>query len=130
MIPVRRIFHILLLFCLPLYGFAMQGSFQPARDAAPLVHELEHDKGIHHHHEGDGSIHYDESDESIDHAHEHSSSSQPVGFGFPRLVLPAEQPVSELGPYIAQTVPEPFLDGPHRPPALSLGRPAGGSLHA
>lgn len=128
---MRRIVHILLLFCLPLYGFAMQGSLPSVEDTVSLVHELEHDEGIHHHHhEEDGSIHYDESDESLDHVHEHSSSSQPVGLGLPHLILPAENPMSELGPYIAQTVPEPFLDGPHRPPAFSLGRPAGGSLHA
>jgi len=130
-IPLRRIVYILLLLCLPMYGFAMQGSLPPVADAVSLIHELEHDEGIHHHHhEDDGSIHYDESDASLDHAHEHSSPSQPVGFGLPHLVLPPEQPVSELGPYVAQAVPEPFLDGPHRPPASSLGHTAGGSLHA
>ena len=128
---MRRIVHILLLFCLPLYGFAMQGGLPHVVDAVSLIHEVEHDEGIHHHHhEEDGSIHYDESDESLDHAHESSSSSQPVGFGLPPLLLPVEHPVSELGPYIAQTVPAPFLDGPHRPPALSLGHRTGGLLHA
>ena len=109
----------------------MQGSLPPAAGAVSLVHELEHDEGIHHHHhEDDGSVHYDESDESLDHAQERSSPLQPVGFGLPRLVLPPEQPVSELGPYVAQAVPEPFLDGPHKPPAFSLGLTAGGSMHA
>ena len=131
MIPLRRIVHLLLLLCLPLYGFAMQGGLPPVAEAVSLVHMLEHDRDIHHHHhEDDGTVHYDESDESLDHAHEHCSSSQPVGFGFPRLVLPALQPVSEPGPYIAQAVPEPFLDGPHRPPAFALGHAAGGTLHA
>lgn len=103
----------------------------PVADAVSLAHELEHAEGVHHHHhEEDGSIHYDESNESLDHAHEHPSPSQPVGFGFPRLELPAQQPGAELGPYIAQAVPEPFLDGPHKPPAFSLGHTAGGSLHA
>ncbi|MEW6371152.1 MAG: hypothetical protein AB1584_09460 [Pseudomonadota bacterium] len=128
---MRRIVHILLLLCLPLYGFAMQGSLPPAGDAVSFVHELEHDEGVpHHHHEEDGSVHYDESDESLDHAQEHSSPLQPVGFGLPRLVLPPEQPVSELGPYVARSVPEPFLEGPHRPPSSSLGHAAGGLLHA
>lgn len=108
----------------------MQGSLLPVADAVSLAHELVHEEGIHHHHHADdGSVHYDESDESLDHAHEHSSPSQPVGFGISRLALPAGQPVSELGPYTAQAVPAPFLDGPHRPPALSLGHTAGGSLH-
>jgi hypothetical protein len=130
MIPVRRIIQLFLLLCLPLYGFAMQGSLPPVAGAATLVHEIEHEKGIHHHHEDDGSVHYDESDESLDHAQEHSSPSQPVGFDLPRLAFPSEHPAVERGPYIAQAVPEPFLDGPHRPPAFSLGRLAGGTLHA
>ena len=130
MIHLRRIFYILLLLCLPLYGFAMQGSVPPAAGAASLVHELEHEEGIHHHHEDDGSVHYDESDESLDHAQEHSSPSQPVSFGVVRLAIPPEQAVSEPGPYVAQEVPEPFLDGPHRPPAFALGHAAGGMLHA
>jgi len=130
-IPVRRILHILLLLCLPLYGFAMQGGLPPAADAVSLAHEMEHEMGVqHHHHDDDSSIHYDASDASLDHAHEHSSSPQPVGFGLPRPVLPAEPPVSEPGSYIAQAVPEPFLDGPHKPPASAPGQTAGGSLHA
>ncbi|MGF6274870.1 hypothetical protein ABIB38_003262 [Massilia sp. UYP11] len=128
---MRRIVHILLLLCLPLYGFAMQGGLPPVAGAVSLAHALEHDQGIpHHHHEDDGSVHYDAPDATLDHAHEHSSPLQPVGVGFPRLVLPVEPPVSEPGPYIAHAVPEPFLDGPHRPPAVSLGHAAGGSLHA
>ena len=122
MILVRRIIHILLLFCLPLYGFAMQGGLPRDGGGASLAHQLEHkiehDQGIHHHHhEEDGSVHYDESDESRDHAQEHSSTSQPAGFGLARMTFPPEQSVSELGAYIAHSVPEPFLDGPHRPPA-------------
>lgn len=133
MILLRRIVYLFLLLCLPLYGFAMQGSL-PAAGAASLVHELEHvvehNAGAHHHHEDGGSVHYDESDESLDHALEHSSPLQPAGFGLPRLTVPPEQAVSELGPYVAQAVQEPFLDGPHRPPAFALGHAAGGTLHA
>lgn len=128
---LRRFVYLLLLLCLPLYGFAMQGSLAPVAGGATLVHELEHDEGVsHHHHEDDGSIHYDESDASLDHAQEHSSPSQPAGFGLPRLSFPPEQAVSEPASYVARAVPEPFLDGPHRPPAFALGRAAGGTLHA
>lgn len=128
--PVRRIVHILLLFCLPLYGFAMQGSLPPVAGAAPLAHALAHDEGIHHHHEEDGSVHYDESDASLDHAQEHSSSCQPAGCGFPRLTIAPERAASATGAYLVQAVPEPFLDGPHRPPAFAPGHAAGGALHA
>lgn len=108
----------------------MQGSLPPAVGAVSLIHELEHDEGTYHHHEEDGSVHYDESDASLDHAQEHSSPSQPAGLGFPRLTVPPEQSVSEVGAYVAQPPPEPFLDGPHRPPTLALGHAAGGMLHA
>lgn len=130
-VPLRRIVYILLLLCLPLYGYAMQGGLPPAGDTGTLVHELQHEAGIqHHHHEEDGSVHYDESDESFEHAQDHSSPSQPVGFAVARMVLPAEQPVCEPGLYVAQAVAEPFLDGPHRPPAPSLGPTAEGTPHA
>jgi hypothetical protein len=130
-ILLRRIVHILLLLCLPLYGFAMQAGLPTAVGTTSIIHELDHEDGVHHHHhhKDDGSVHYDESDESLDHAQEHSTSSQSAGVSFSRLSVPAEQLVSELVPYVAQAVPEPFLDGPHRPPASSLGQTAGGMLH-
>lgn len=131
---MRRIFHILMLFCLPLYGFAMQGGLPPAGGVASIVHQLEHqlehEQGVqHHHHEDDGSVHYDESDASRDHAQEHSSTSQPAGFGFPHPVAPPEKFASEVGTYVVGPVPEPFLDGPHRPPATTPGQDAGGMRH-
>lgn len=132
---MRWIVHILLLLCLPLYGFAMQGGLPPAGGTASLAHQpehqLEHDRGVqHHHHEEDGFVHYDDSDESRDHAQEQSSTSQPAGFGLARLTVPPEQSVSELGAYVARPVPEPFLEGPHRPPASTPGQAAGGIEHA
>lgn len=131
MTRLRRIVYLLLLFCLPLYGYAMQSGLPSAAGATSLLHQVEHDEGVqHHHHEEDGSVHYDESDESLDHAQEHSSPAQPAGFGLPSLTVPPEQPVSETKPYLARPVPEPFLDGPHRPPARTPGPAAGGMLHA
>lgn len=108
----------------------MQGGMPPVDGATSLVHALEHQEGVQHHHEADGSVHYDDSEESLDHAQEHSSPMQPVGFGVLRLAIPPEQAGSEPGSYLAQAVPEPFLDGPHRPPASALGHAAGGRLHA
>jgi len=129
-IPLHRIVHILLLLCLPLYGFAMQGGVSSVGNPVSLVHELEHDQGVaHHHHEDDGSVHYDESDESLEHAQEHSSPAQPAGLSLPRLIVPPEQLVSALGSHVFHPVPEPFLDGPLRPPSSTLGQAAGGTLH-
>lgn len=133
---MRRLLHILLLLCLPLYGFAMQGGLPQAPGAASplqpamLLHELEHEQGVaHHHHEEDGSVHYDDSDESREHAQEHSSSTQPAGFGHARLAIPFARPVDTPGFYVARRVPEPFLDGPHRPPSFAPGHAAGGMRH-
>ena len=131
MIALRRILHILLLLCLPLYGFAMQGGVPSNGNPVSLVHELEHDQGIsHHHHADDGTIHYDDSDASRDHAQDHTSPSQPAGVGLPPLPVAPEQLVSKLVSHVTQWVPEPFLDGPSRPPSPAPGQAAGGPLHA
>lgn len=126
---MRRLVYIFLLVCLPMYGFAMQGSLTPAAGGSSLTHEVEHEQGVYHHHEDDGSLHYDQSEESLDHAQEHSSPSQPADFDLPYLTVPAEQPLNELGFYIPRSVPNPFLDGPQKPPALALGHAAEGTLH-
>lgn len=108
----------------------MHGGVQPAAGAAALVHEIEHEEGILHHHDEDGTVHYDASDASLAHVQDHSSCAQPAGFGLARLMLPSDKARSAPGLYVAQVVPEPFLDGPHRPPASSPGYAAGGTLHA
>lgn len=126
---MRRFFYLLLLLCLPLYGFAMQGSLPQAYGGQPLAHELVHEEGVHHHHhEEDGSVHYDESDESFAHLHEHSCA-QPISFGLRSLTVPPERQVSVPALFTASAVPEPFLDGPRKPPRHALGLAAGGTPH-
>lgn len=130
-IALRRILYILLLLCLPLYGFAMQAGVPSTGNEASLAHALEHDQGIsHHHHADDGSIHYDDSDASRDHAQDHTSPPQSAGFGLPQLPVAPAQLVSKLVSHVTQWVPEPFLDGPSRPPSPAPGQAAGGPLHA
>lgn len=124
---MRRFFQLLLLLCLPLYGFAMQGALPPAAGAA--LHALGNDTRLHHHHQDDGSVHYDDSDASLDHAQDHSSCAQPAVFPIARLMLPSAPPASLLARYVTRVVPEPFLEGPHRPPACAPGQTAGGSTH-
>lgn len=117
---MRRFFCLLLLICLPLHSFALQGGLPLS---AQIVHELEHDQGIqHHHHEDDGSIHYDQSDESAQHAQDHPASPHSAWSPAPHVFTPAAARLSArvaLEP--SRFVPEPFHDGPHRPPAPSLG---------
>lgn len=119
-----------MLFCLPLYGFAMQGSVPTATGVVSLVHTLDHDEGVSHHHEADGSVHYDQSDASTEHTQEHSCAAQPAGCGLPRSTLFFGKATAQLGSYVPVVVPEPVLEGPHRPPAFPLGQAAGGSWHA
>ncbi len=127
---MRRLVYLLLLFCLPLYGFALQGGQPHAYGAESFTHEVEHEQGLQHHHEDDGSIHYDESDKSLAHAQDHSSSAQPFGFHVPSLTAPAERQVSVLAPFIVHAPPDPFLDGPRKPPRPAPGLAAGGLPHA
>ena len=127
---MRRILYILMLFCLPLYGFAMQGAVPPATGVASLVHVLDHDEGVSHHHEHDGSVHYDDSDASLEHTQEHSCATQPAGCGLPRSFLFFGKATAQRGSYVAALVPDPVLEGPHRPPAFPLGHDAGGSWYA
>lgn len=127
---MRRILYILLLLCLPLHGFAMQGGLPHADATSSLMHGLEHAEGVyHHHHQGEGSVHYDQSDESVEHVQDHSCSPHPAGFSLPALIVPPEQQVSKLAPFVADAVPEPFLDGPRKPPRLTPGQAAGGQPH-
>lgn len=102
---------------LPLHGFAMQGGWLSAGGWADVAHELEHQEGISHHHDDDGSIHYDDSGESAKHFAEHSASGQQAA------TLPALSPPHvtlilltivpiEFGQYI----PDPIPERPQRPP--------------
>ncbi len=115
-----------MLICLPLQSFASQIAGVWAPNAASLAHVADHPEDLHHHHENDGTIHYDESDESLQHAHEHSTPSP--------LLLPSAGLVSLLQdvasvadyPEPASYIPDPCLDDPQRPPSFAPGLAAGG----
>ncbi|MFC0253628.1 hypothetical protein [Massilia consociata] len=126
---MRRIVHILLLLCLPLYGFAMQGGAQHAYGVATLAHLLEHEEGVQHHHDDDGSVHYDDSEASRDHAQDHSSCAQPATCSFQPRTVPPEQLVTRVPVHPEQPAPEPYLDGRRKPPRHALGHAAGGLPH-
>lgn len=127
---MRRFITLLLLLCLPMYGLAMQGSLSPAYGGQSLAHSVAHDEHIlHHHHADDGSVHYDASDESLAHAQDHSCA-QPVDLHLPALRFPPEEQLYALVSFTAAPVPEPFLDGPRKPPRHAPGHAAGGMTHA
>lgn len=119
---MHRLICILLLICLPLQSFAVQGSWLPAGTASGqgIAHVLAHADNIAHHHDGDGSVHYDDSDESVHHIQD-SCAAQAAYLAEPFRPIAPVQLASEAGHLIARYIPDPFLDSPLRPPALSLG---------
>ena len=117
---MRRLLCLLLMLCLPLQSFALQWEHVIAGDTT-LVHEIEHDEHVQHHHGDDGSVHYDNSDESAKHVQDHTCSPQPAAIQLPsQAVLPA-QLISILRPDGPAAMPDPLLDCPHRPPSSTLG---------
>lgn len=114
-----------------MYGFAMQGGLPQAYGAGSLAHAVAHDENIlHHHHEDDGSVHYDASEQSLAHALDHHSCAQPIGLLVPMPIVPPDQLRSGIVVPAAQTVTELFLDGPRKPPRHAPGHVAGGMTHA
>ena len=90
-----------------------------------MVHEIER-LAESHHHDGHGSVHYDESDESVAHADEHSRVLQLSLLN--RVSTAFRVSLSALVdfPDPASDVPNPFLDDPKRPPAFAPGLATGG----
>jgi hypothetical protein len=118
---VSRLICVFLMLFLPLQGFAMQvGSVTPGT-IYNLAHELEHSEGVSHHHEDDGSVHYDDSVESESHLADcsighHYQPGLPASLVF---ALPDDRPVAlaEDGPAF---IPDPVPQRPQRPPSASL----------
>ena len=118
---MRRLICILLLMCLPLQSFAFQVGSSAAGTDMSFAHEILHDEKVQHHHDDDGSVHYDDSAESAQHIQDHSCSQQPVGFWVPKMASPPEQRMSVTVREFSRFIPDPFLDSPLRPPARALG---------
>ena len=119
---MRRLICIWLLLCLPLQGFAMQWAPLLAADAVSITHQIEHDEHVqHHHHDDDDSIHYDDSDESVQHVLDHSTSPPAADLvAEPLLGVPAEL-ITLVVPERSSSIPDPSIPGPQRPPAQTLG---------
>lgn len=123
---MRRLFCILLLICLPLQSFAAQFDGVRTPPAAAVSHALAHDQSQLHHHDDDGTVHYDESEASLEHAADQSS---PVQFslinpGVIAFMLPAASLADYPDP--VSYIPDPCLDDPQRPPSFAPGLAAGG----
>lgn len=115
---MRKFFCLLLLICLPLQSFALQGR---ALLSEGLAHTLQHDQGVQHHHAQDGSVHYDDSDASHEHAAKHSAASNLAWSTAPQFTLPMLPPGVQFAAHRPRFLPDPLTDGPHKPPSFAPG---------
>lgn len=121
---MRRLFCLLLLICLPLQSFAAQiGGVRLA--GSGTAHQLDHANHVYHHHHHDGKVHYDESDQSVQHSHEPSATVQHFLPKAAALFIPLTVSLAERGDPVS-CIPHPYLDDPQRPPAFAPGLAAGG----
>lgn len=122
---MHRLLCLLLLICLPLHSFAAQIAAIGLASAG-AQHQLAHSVDLHHHHHDDGEVHYDDSDASVDHTHEHAATVQLL-LPAPASLIPPLQIASLADPAEPVShIPHPYLDDPQRPPAFAPGLTAGG----
>lgn len=117
---MRRLFCLLLICLLPLHGFAMQVGAMTPGQMGGIVHELDHASGVEHHHDADGTVHYDHSDKSAKHIADHSAAHQSPGLPVPAMPAMGSASSSLQFAELTQFVPEPAPDGLLRPPLSSL----------
>ncbi len=114
---VRRLICLFLLMMLPLHTFALQGGWTPKGNTFDLAHEIEHRQVTSHHHDIDGSIHYDDSTESAKHSADHKCCQQMA------TLLPAVLPLLNFPPssmvvfHLGINVPDGFPERPQKPPS-------------
>jgi hypothetical protein len=102
---------------IPLQALASQGTFALLGDSFDLVHELLHDEVKIHHHDEDGTIHFNDSQESMKHHSEHAANAPLLGLlpvtGLPVVTLTV---LSRVPTPSVWYLPNPYLETPQRPP--------------
>lgn len=86
-----------------------------------ILHAIEHDEHVSHHHDGDGAIHYDNSDASAEHSGDHPGSPQPAALILSFDAAMAPQRVMETAADLCSFLPGLTPHCPYRPPAAALG---------
>jgi len=115
--PVRRYLCIFLLMLLPLHTFAMQGAWLSMGNTLDIAHEIEHAQNTGHHHKADGSVHYDESDESTQHASDHSCFQQMATLPSDGIVSVNSATSSAIALPVKLGIRDGFPERPQRPPS-------------
>ena len=99
---------------------------QPLGLAGMASHDTERVQDLHHHHDDGSAIHYDDSEQSVAHADDHSAPVQFSALNRAAITF-GVSPVSLTDfPDPVSTIPAPWLDDPHRPPSFTPGLAAGG----
>ncbi|MES2830554.1 MAG: hypothetical protein V4695_01010 [Pseudomonadota bacterium] len=118
---MRRLVCLLLLFLMPLHGFAMQVGWSSPIDHYNIGHEIEHLQEKSHHHDLDtGASHYDDSSESATHIADHSTSANVSAIPSSVLLRLISVPLAREAGELSYFIPHPNLERPQRPP-LSPG---------
>jgi hypothetical protein len=115
---VRRLVYIFLFLILPLHAFALQSGWSPTGKALDIAHEIDHHQGNSHHHDEDGSIHYDDSVESTNHLAEPDCCQQSASMPPPVLPLLSFPSPSNTPPRPTTAQPQRFPECLQRPPAF------------
>ena len=116
---MRRLLAVILLlsiFC-QAFATARQVVAFDHEGAFEVVHAEVHLEGAAHHHDEDGVMHQDDSQESIQHMLAEACPGTAAIFHFSQLSLPLDR--SPTPAVTAESVsPSPYLDGLRRPPRL------------
>jgi hypothetical protein len=104
---------------IPCYGFAAMGK-SVALVVDESGHALAHYADQAHHHDDDGDMHADDSDESVMHLHGDDWVTTPVPV-VQALTLQFPAPAEVAPPPVGhQPMPPPFIEGPIRPPRFDI----------
>jgi hypothetical protein len=113
---MRRILCLLLIVFLPLQVFAAQTGWGALGHGFDIQHEIEHEQGVSHHHDQDGSVHYNDADESAQHAVDHVCSHPVPGLLSATMQLPDMAQVRTITMSSRADMLDHIPERPQRPP--------------
>jgi hypothetical protein len=115
----RWLVALIVALLIPCYGFAAMGQ-SVALVLDDTGHALAHYTDEAHHHDDDGAMHADDSDESATHPHDDDWVSTPA-LVVQGMAIPFPAPADATPKWVsASATPPPFLEGPIRPPRSDL----------
>jgi hypothetical protein len=114
---LRKLLCFLLFLTLQLQALASQETITTKAFVNDAAHEIDHLHGTSHHHDDNGTVHYDDSAESSAHLIDLECCQQtadlPSGLAAPEVFF-HQQNVSHFND---SAIPDGYLECPHRPPS-------------